>query len=47
MRTNRQEATTAELNNFLLDVQGLPVGAYLLQISYRGEQRQFRVAVGR
>ncbi|MGB3776869.1 MAG: T9SS type A sorting domain-containing protein [Tunicatimonas sp.] len=47
VRTHRQEATTAGLNTFLLDVQGLPVGAYLLQVSYQGEQRQFRVAVGR
>ncbi len=47
VRTHRQEATLVGLNTFLLDVQGLPVGAYLLQISYQGEQRQFRVAVGR
>ena len=47
VRTHRQETTVVGLNNFLLDVQGLPVGAYLLQISYQGEQRQFRVAVGR
>ena len=47
VRTHRQEATLVGLNTFLLDVQGLPVGAYLLQVSYQGEQRQFRVAVGR
>ena len=47
VRTHRQEATTAGLNTFLLDVKGLPVGAYLLQVSYRDAQRQFRVAVGR
>ncbi len=47
VRTHRQETTVVGLNNFLLDVQGLSVGAYLLQISYQGEQRQFRVAVGR
>ena len=47
MRTHRQEATVAGLNSFLLDVKGLPVGAYLLQVSYRDVQRQFRVAVGR
>ncbi len=47
MRTHRQEATVVGLNTFLLDVKGLPVGAYVLQISYRDVQRQFRVAVGR
>ncbi len=47
VRTHRQEATLVGLNTFLLDVQGLPVGAYLLQVSYRDAQRQFRVAVGR
>ena len=47
VRTHRQEATLVGLNTFLLDVQGLPVGAYLLQVSYQSEQRQFRVAVGR
>ena len=47
VRTHRQEATVAGLNTFLLDVKGLPVGAYVLQVSYRDVQRQFRVAVGR
>ena len=47
VRTHRQETTVAGLNTFLLDVKGLPVGAYVLQISYRDVQRQFRVAVGR
>ncbi len=47
VRTHQQEATAAGLNTFLLDVKGLPVGAYLLQIGYRDAQRQFRVAVGR
>ena len=47
VRTHRQEATLVGLNTFLLDVQGLPVGAYLLQVSYQAEQRQFRVAVRR
>ncbi len=47
VRAHRQETTVAGLNTFLLDVKGLPVGAYLLQVSYRDVQRQFRVAVGR
>ncbi len=47
VRTHRQEATVVGLNSFLLNVQGLSVGAYLLQVSYRDVQRQFRVAVGR
>ena len=47
VRTHRQETTAVGLNTFLLNVQGLSVGAYLLQVSYRDVQRQFRVAVGR
>jgi hypothetical protein len=47
VRTHRQEATVVGLNTFRLNVQGLPTGAYVLQVSYRGEQRQLRVAVGR
>ena len=46
LRQHRQEATVAGLNTFLLNVKGLPVGAYLLQITYQGEHRQFRVGVG-
>ncbi|MGB3848767.1 MAG: T9SS type A sorting domain-containing protein [Tunicatimonas sp.] len=46
VRTHRQPRTTVGLNTFLLDVKGLPVGAYIPQISYRDAQQQ-RVAVGR
>ena len=46
VRQHRQETTTAGLNTFVLPVKGMPIGAYLLQIIYQGEQRQFRVAVG-
>ena len=46
LRQYRREAAPAGLNTFVLNVQGMPVGAYVLQITYQGEQRQFRVAVG-
>ncbi len=47
VRTHQQPSTTVGLNTFLLNVKGLPVGAYILQISYRDAQQQHRVAVGR
>ena len=46
LQAYRQEAAPAGLNTFLLNVKGMPVGAYLLQVTYQGKQRQFRVAVG-
>ena len=46
LRQYRQAAAPAGLNTFLLNVKGMPAGAYLLQITYQGKHRQFRVAVG-
>ena len=45
LREYWQEAAPAGLNTFLLNVKGMPVGAYLLQVTYQGKQWQFRVAV--
>ena len=46
MRQQTVAETQSGLNTFLIPVRGLPVGSYILQVVYRGEQQRFRVAVG-
>ncbi len=45
MQSYRQADAPAGLNTFIIRTKGMPVGTYLLQIDYQGEQRQFRVSV--
>ena len=45
LRRYQQETTVEGLNTFRLNVKGMPAGAYLLRLTYQGEQRQFRVSV--
>ena len=46
LRQQTVAETQSGLNTFLIPVRGLPVGSYILQVMYRGEQQRFRVAVG-
>ena len=46
LRRYQRAAALVGLNSFVLNVKGLPAGAYLLQVTYQGKRRQFRVAVG-
>ena len=46
LRQQTVAETQSGLNTFLIPVRGLPVGSYILQVVYRGEQQRFRVAVG-
>ena len=46
MRQQTVAETQSGLNTFLIPVRGLPVGSYILQVVYQGEQQRFRVAVG-